>query len=135
LRWVKIDSKEEEGMGVFNGDMGIITKIDNEDQKVVVMFDDDKLSEYDFNILDELEPAYAITIHKSQGSEFPAIVIPVFPGPQVLMTRNLVYTAVTRAKSLVVIVGSENTLKAMVENDREALRYSGLEEKLKLYLI
>jgi exodeoxyribonuclease V alpha subunit len=134
LRWIKADAPEIDGLGVFNGDMGIITDIDNEEQKLVVLFDDDKISEYDFNILDELEPAYAITIHKSQGSEFPAIIIPVFPGPQVLMTRNLVYTAVTRARSLVVIVGSENTLKSMVENDKETFRYSGLEEKLRRYL-
>jgi exodeoxyribonuclease V alpha subunit len=131
LQWVKVDNPLIEGVGVFNGDMGIITKIDSEDQKVTVVFDDDKLSEYDFSILDELEPAYAITIHKSQGSEFPVIVIPIFPGPTVLMTRNLIYTAVTRARNLVVIVGSESTLKSMVENDRETFRYSGLEEKLK----
>ena len=134
LRWTKVENSSIEGVGVFNGDMGIISKIDNEEQRVTVVFDDDKLSEYDFSILDELEPAYAITIHKSQGSEFPVIVIPIFPGPTVLMTRNLVYTAVTRARNLVVIVGSESTLKCMVENDIETFRYSGLEEKLRKYL-
>jgi len=84
---------------VFNGDMGIIVEIDDEEQKIKVLFDDEKLVEYDYTILDELEPAYAVTIHKSQGSEFPVVILPVFPGPSVLMTRNLLYTAITRRGS------------------------------------
>ena len=81
-------------------------------------------------LFEELEPAYAITVHKSQGSEFPAVVLPIYPGPPMLMTRNLLYTAVTRAKSLVVIVGNEAVLESMVNNVRELKRYSGLKNKL-----
>lgn len=131
LRWEKARASNTEGMGVFNGDTGIIQKIDEEEQQVTVLFEDDKIVEYDFSILDEIEPAFAITIHKSQGSEFPVVILPLYPGPQVLMTRNLLYTAVTRAKDLVILVGLENVLYEMVNNERETLRYSGLAEKLK----
>jgi exodeoxyribonuclease V alpha subunit len=131
LKWEKALPEFSEGMGVFNGDTGVIKKVDNEEQKVVVLFEDDKIVEYDFSILDELEPAFAITIHKSQGSEFPAVVLPLFPGPQVLLTRNLLYTAVTRARDMVILVGFENVLYDMINNKKEALRYSGLEDKLK----
>lgn len=130
LRWYKLDREDIEGTGVFNGDMGVITQIDDEDQKIVVLFDDDKVAEYDYTIIDELDPAFAITIHKSQGSEFPVVVMPLFPGPPVLMTRNLLYTAITRARNLVVLVGTEETLREMVSNQRETLRHSGLGEKL-----
>ncbi len=130
LRWEKAGMAESGGTGVFNGDMGVISRISEEEQKVVVVFDDEKIAEYDFSILDELEQSFAITIHKSQGSEFPVIIIPLYQGPPVLMTRNLLYTAVTRAKSLVVIVGRSDTLTEMVNNQRQALRYSGLCEKL-----
>lgn len=134
LRWEKAGLKYIDGMGVFNGDVGIIRKIDDEERKLEVLFEDDRLVEYDYGILDEIEPAFAITIHKSQGSEFPVVVLPVFDGPQVLMTRNLLYTAVTRARDLVVLVGDEEALSKMVRNEREALRYSGLSDKLKNYL-
>lgn len=134
LRWEKSGNKYVDGMGVFNGDVGIIKKIDEEEQKIEVLFEDERLVEYDFSILDEIEPAFAITIHKSQGSEFPVIVLPVFPGPQVLMTRNLLYTAVTRARELVVLVGDEESLARMVGNESENLRYSGLSDKLKRYV-
>jgi exodeoxyribonuclease V alpha subunit len=120
-------------MGVFNGDSGIISMIDGEEQKLLVKMEDDRVVEYDYSILDEIEPAYAITIHKSQGSEFPVVIIPMFSGPQVLMTRNLLYTAVTRARKMVILVGSENTLRDMIENDRETLRYSGLATKFKAW--
>jgi exodeoxyribonuclease V alpha subunit len=130
LRWRKLHDEGVDGAGVFNGDTGIVQQIDSEQQRVIVLFEDEKIVEYDFGILDEIEPAYAVTVHKSQGSEFPVVIMPVFPGPPVLMTRNLLYTAVTRAKDLVVLVGSENTLRAMVENNRETLRYSGLADKL-----
>lgn len=133
LRWEKNGEKYADGTGVFNGDVGIIKKIDEEDQKIEVLFEDERLVEYDFNILDEIEPAFAITIHKSQGSEFPVVVLPVFAGPQVLMTRNLLYTAVTRARELVVLVGDEDSLSRMVGNESENLRYSGLSDKLKRY--
>lgn len=131
LRWSKPREAESEGVGVFNGDTGIIQKVENEEQRITVVFEDEKVVEYDFSILDEIEPAYAVTIHKSQGSEFPVVIIPVYPGPQILMTRNLLYTGVTRAKSLVILVGVENTLMEMIQNQREALRYSGLSHKIK----
>ena len=134
LRWEKTNGAYAEGLGIFNGDTGIITKIDNENNRVTVLFEDDRTTGYDFSILDELEPAYAMTIHKSQGSEFPVVILPVFPGPQVLLTRNLLYTAVTRAKNLVILVGVESTLYEMVENQRETLRHSGLLEKLRRFL-
>lgn len=130
LKWEKPDSFSE-GMGVFNGDTGIIKKIDNEEYKVNVLFEDEKQVEYDFSILDEIEPAFAITIHKSQGSEFKVVILPIYPGPQVLMTRNLLYTSITRAKNLVILVGNENTLYEMVNNEKETLRYSGVSEKLR----
>ncbi len=132
LRWEKAGSEKIEGLGVFNGDTGVVTRIDLEDQVIEVLFEDDRLVEYDFGILDELEPAFAVTIHKSQGSEFPVVVLPVFAGPQVLMTRNLLYTAVTRARELVVVVGDEDVLCGMVDNGRESLRFTGLADKLKI---
>lgn len=134
IRWEKLGNRLIDGMGVFNGDMGVIYEIDDEAQSLTVLFDDDRLVEYDYSILDEIEPAYAVTIHKSQGSEFSVVVMPVFFGPQVLMTRNLLYTAVTRAKKMVVLVGDEDALLEMVNNRRENLRYSGLSYKLKKYL-
>lgn len=131
IRWKRIEAGSEVwGDGVFNGDMGFITEIDKEGQLLKVYFDDDRIVEYDFMNLDELEPAYAVTIHKSQGSEFPAVVIPMYPGPPVLMTRNLIYTAVTRAKERVVLVGSGEVFSGMINNVREVLRYSGFKEKL-----
>jgi exodeoxyribonuclease V alpha subunit len=135
LRWERPDNRMIDGNGVFNGDMGTIRKIDEDAMSIEVLFDDDRLAEYDYSILDEIEPAYAVTIHKSQGSEFPVVVMPVFPGPQVLMTRNLLYTAVTRARNMVVLVGDESFLYEMVANEREMLRYSGLSDKLKRFAI
>lgn len=130
LRWAKAGQPYMDGTGVFNGDTGIISRIDDQEQIIEVLFDEERLVEYDFGILDEIEPAFAITIHKSQGSEFPVIIMPVISGPQVLMTRNILYTAVTRARDLVVLVGDERILEDMVLNEREMLRYSGLSDKL-----
>ena len=96
-----------------------------------MVFDDDKRVKYDYSQLDELELAYAVTVHKSQGSEFPVVVMPMFPGAPMLMSRNLFYTAVTRAKELVVLVGKESVMRTMVDNNRETQRYSGLGRKLK----
>ncbi|MGI6736352.1 MAG: ATP-dependent RecD-like DNA helicase [Anaerovoracaceae bacterium] len=115
-----------EGEGVFNGDLGYISAIDEEDGEVTVVFDDDKYAVYETADLDELEVAYAITVHKSQGSEFPIVVMPVSWFPPVLATRNLLYTAVTRGKKIVVLVGSENRLHDMVGNNRIRQRRSGL---------
>ena len=122
--------KVEEGVGVFNGDMGIIKEIDDYNEEVVVLFDDDKEVRYPYNLLDELELSYAITIHKSQGSEYPAVVMPLLSGPRVLLTRNLLYTAVTRAKQCVVIVGNGHLVENMIQNNDEQKRYSSLDERL-----
>ena len=122
----------EDGTGVFNGDMGLITRIDKEAETMTVAFDDGKVVEYDFTQAEELEQSYAVTIHKSQGSEYPVVVIPVLNGPPMLMTRNLLYTAVTRARKLVVLVGLKETITRMIENDREVSRYSGLTHRLRV---
>lgn len=122
--------KAEEGVGVFNGDMGVIREINDYDGEIVVLFDDEKEVHYPYGMLDELELSYAITIHKSQGSEYPAVVLPLFSGPKVLMNRNLLYTAVTRAKSCVVIVGSGRMVESMIRNDDEQKRYSSLNLRL-----
>lgn len=119
-----------EGEGIFNGDVGFIQSIDKESGILSVMFDEDKIAEYDFSMLDELELAYAVTVHKSQGSEFPVVVMPVMWFPPVLATRNLLYTAVTRGKRAVVLCGSEERIRAMVDNNRISLRYSGLKSRL-----
>lgn len=120
----------DEGVGVFNGDEGSIQEINEEAQTLTVLFDDLKTVEYDFSQLDELELAYAVTIHKSQGSEYPIVIIPIHSGPPMLMNRNLLYTAVTRAKQLVVMVGLTDTLHRMVDNNREINRYSSLAYRL-----
>ena len=120
----------EAGLGVFNGDMGFITGIDSEEHTVEVTFDDDRVAEYDDTVLDDLELAYCISVHKSQGSEFPAVVLPVWNWPPMLMTRNLLYTAVTRAKKLVVLVGKEDCARRMVSNNRIAMRFSALSRRL-----
>ncbi len=115
----------ESGKGVFNGDMGTVTDIyDSETLKV--LFDDGRAAVYSRERLSELELSFAITIHKSQGSEYPAVVVPILSGPDVLMTRNILYTAITRAKRCVVLIGSKKTVMSMIRNDREQLRYTGL---------
>lgn len=121
---------DEENTGVFNGDQGIIESISLFTETLKVAFDDGKTIEYNFASLEELELAYAITIHKSQGSEYRVVVIPVHSAPAMLLTRNLLYTAVTRARNLVVIVGTEECLNLMVSNNREILRYSALDRKI-----
>lgn len=120
----------ERGTGVFNGDMGIIREINEFAELLTVEYDEGKMVEYSFKQLEELELAYAITIHKSQGSEYPAVVIPVYSGPRMLMTRNLIYTAVTRAKSCVCLVGVPEQFDRMVENAMEQKRYSGLKDRI-----
>jgi exodeoxyribonuclease V alpha subunit len=120
----------DKGTGIFNGDMGIIEEINAFAETMTISFDEGKIVEYSFKNLDELELAYAVTIHKSQGSEYPAVVIPLLNGPKMLMNRNLLYTAVTRAKKCVTIVGDEATFDMMVENNSEQKRYSGLCDRL-----
>ena len=122
---------KEEGVGVFNGDVGFVKEIDEFDQKIVVEYDDGRLVDYLYSQLDELEHAYAITIHKSQGSEYPAVILPLLGGPRMLMNRNLLYTGVTRAKSCVCIVGSVHTFQEMIANEQEQKRYSGLKDRIK----
>lgn len=119
------------GTGVFNGDAGIIKEINLFSETMLVEFDDNRLVEYTFSQLDELELAYAVTIHKSQGSEYPAIVLPILDGPKMLFNRNILYTAVTRAKQCVVIVGSETMVKYMIDNKNEQSRYSRLCDQIK----
>lgn len=119
-----------EGEGVFNGDVGFIESIDTEFNEVNVIFDGGRYTTYNFNQLEELEPAYAITVHKSQGSEFPVVVMPISWFPPMLATRNLLYTAVTRGKQAVVLVGSNDKLEAIVDNNRISMRYSGLAWRL-----
>ena len=120
----------DRGLGVFNGDMGLIKEIDKNTETVVVEYDECKTVNYSFSMLDELELAYAITIHKSQGSEYPAVILPIMTGPRMLMNRNLLYTAITRAKKCVTILGSEETIQTMVANENEQRRYAGLKERI-----
>ena len=124
----------DKGVGVFNGDMGIVRAINTFAEEVTVEFDEGRMASYPFKQLDELELAYAITVHKSQGSEYPAVVIPLLSGPRPLMNRNLLYTAVTRARSCVTLVGSAATFQAMIENGTEQKRYTGLCETIKSYI-
>lgn len=120
----------DKGMGIFNGDMGIITQINSVAETVDVLFDDYRTVTYAFAQLEELELAYAVTIHKSQGSEYPAVVIPLLSGPRMLMNRNLLYTAVTRARACVTLVGSDRTFDMMIQNTSEQTRFSGLLERI-----
>ncbi|WP_024344872.1 SF1B family DNA helicase RecD2 [Lacrimispora indolis] len=120
----------DKGTGIYNGDMGIIREINTFAELVTVEFDEGRMVDYSFKQLEELELAYAITIHKSQGSEYPAVVIPIFSGPRMLMTRNLIYTAVTRAKSCVCLVGMPEIFGEMVNNEMEQRRYSGLKDRI-----
>ena len=120
----------EEGEGVFNGDVGFVSAVDNQDRIVTVRFDDERTVEYDYQQLEELELAYCLSVHKSQGSEFPCVVMPVLGGPPRLLTRNLFYTALTRARKLVVLVGREDAIADMVRNNHIATRYTTLRQRL-----
>ena len=120
----------DKGTGIYNGDIGIIKEINSFAEQVTVEFDERRMVDYSFKQLEELELAYSITIHKSQGSEYPAVVIPIFSGPRMLMTKNLIYTAVTRAKSCVCLVGMPEVFREMAANEMEQRRYSGLKERI-----
>ncbi len=133
MTWKKLEDFTE-GQGVFNGDVGFISHIEKEFNEIVVVFDENKYVTYDVTQLDELELAYAVTVHKSQGSEFPIVIMPVTWFPPMLATRNLLYTAVTRGKQAVILVGSTNKMYTMVENNRIADRYTGLKARLKNFL-
>lgn len=121
----------DKGTGVFNGDMGVIREINDYTEIVTVEFEEGRMVEYPFKLLEELELAYAITIHKSQGSEYPAVVIPLLSGPAMLMNRNLLYTAVTRARKCVTLVGNDVTFQQMIQNTSQQKRYSGLANRLR----
>lgn len=134
LEWeirTKYGLSVDKGTGVFNGDMGIVREINDFAETMTVEFDEGRMVEYPYKLLDELELAYAITIHKSQGSEYPAVVIPLLSGPSMLMNRNLLYTAVTRARKCVTLVGNEVTFAQMLQNTSQQKRYSGLCDRLK----
>lgn len=121
----------DKGVGVFNGDTGILKSINEFSETAEVEFEDGRCAEYSFKQLEELELAYAVTIHKSQGSEYPAVVIPLLSGPRMLLNRNLLYTAVTRARKCVTLVGSEETFREMIKNEKQQRRYSSLDVRLK----
>ena len=120
----------EKGMGIFNGDMGIIREINTYAELATVEFDERRFVEYSFKQLEELELAYAVTVHKSQGSEYPAVVIPLLSGPRMLMNRNLLYTAVTRARSCVTLVGDPAVFLQMIDNKYEQMRYTTLRQRI-----
>ena len=120
----------DKGTGVFNGDMGVITEINEYTETIEVEFDESRKVKYGFDMTEELELAYAITVHKSQGSEYPAVIIPLLPGPKLLYNRNLLYTAVTRAKKCLTIVGSEAVFQEMIQNKNEQARYTSLAERI-----
>jgi exodeoxyribonuclease V alpha subunit len=126
----KMRTDFSEGKGIFNGDTGYIHLVDRDNKKITVIFDEDKFVEYEFSQLDELELAYAITVHKSQGSEFPVVVMPISFFPPVLATRNLLYTAITRGKKLVVLLGSRRMLERIIDNNSIKMRFSGLKFRL-----
>ena len=121
----------EKGQGVYNGDIGIIRYINDFEEFIRVEFDDRKIVEYPYSEANQLELAYAITIHKSQGSEYPAVIIPMYPGPKMLMNRNLIYTAITRAKTCVALVGEPECFYEMVQNTSQMKRYSSLDRQIK----
>lgn len=138
LEWevsTKYGMTVDKGLGIFNGDMGIIRKINTYEESVTVEFDEHRKVKYPYSLLEELELAYAITIHKSQGSEYPAVVIPLLQGPRQLYNRNLLYTAVTRAKKCVTLVGSDVTFREMIQNTDEQARNTSLEERIREILL
>ena len=130
IEWERLPDGEQ-GTGVFNGDVGFVTDVDQEESTLTVLFDEEREVVYTTQQLENLELAYCLSVHKSQGSEFPVVVMPVFGGPQILLTRNLFYTALTRAKSLVVLVGREETVRMMVQNNQILKRWTALDERLR----
>lgn len=128
ILWTKTDGSAV-GAGIFNGDVGIITSIDNASQILQVTYDD-RVAEYDFTQIGELEPAYAVTVHKSQGSEYRAVILAAWNGSPYLLSRSVLYTAITRARELLIVVGKEETIAVMTENGKKNQRYSGLKLRL-----
>ena len=128
IMWKKCDGSAV-GAGIFNGDIGIIKSIDPNMETLTVVFDD-READYDFTQLNELEPAYAMTVHKSQGSEYRAVILAAWNGSPYLLSRSILYTAITRARELLIIVGREETVAVMTENEKKNRRYSGLKLRL-----
>ena len=128
IMWRRADGSAV-GTGIFNGDIGIITRIDPQQETLTVVFDD-READYDFTQLNELEPAYAMTVHKSQGSEYRAVILVTWNGSPYLLSRSILYTAITRARELLIIVGREEVVAAMTENSKKNRRYSGLKLRL-----
>ncbi len=126
---IKWEKDEREGIGIFNGDIGVIESINTINETMVISFEG-RVAEYDFSMLDELEHSYAITVHKSQGSEYPIVILPLAISAPMLLTRNLLYTAITRAQKMVITVGRKRTVEEMVDNNRQTLRYTGLLDML-----
>lgn len=138
LEWeicTKYGMTVDKGLGIFNGDMGIVREINTYEETMTVEYDEHRKVKYSFQILDELELAYAITIHKSQGSEYPAVVIPLLQGPRQLYNRNLIYTAVTRARKCVTLVGSDTVFEGMIQNNMEQNRNSSLAERIREFCL
>lgn len=133
IKWYKQDRPEQDGEGIFNGEMGEILYINDKAREICVLFDDDRCATYSYNEIRQLEHCYAITVHKSQGSEFPYCVIPIAGNPPMLMTRNILYTAITRAKKMVILVGTREQIRYMAENNRQQLRFTGLRKMIKNY--
>ena len=119
-----------EGAGIFNGDIGVIEEINQSDGNLRIRFDDRTVM-YELSLLEDLEPAYAVTVHKSQGCEYPIVVLPLGNVPPMLRSRSLLYTAVTRAQCIAILVGREDVLRDMVANNRQTMRYTGLCQRLK----
>ena len=124
IEWNR-DADDKDGSGIFNGDIGIVEKINTAESAMTICFDDRRVV-YDFGLLEDLDHAYAVTVHKSQGSEYPIVIIPMCSAANMLLSRNLLYTAVTRAEKMVILVGREEIVETMVGNDRQTLRYTGL---------
>ena len=131
ILWEKLDEKYENGAGVFNGELGTIIKIDEEEKVLTIKFDDNKVADYLFQDLDQIEHAYCITVHKSQGSEFDVVILLLPQSAPMLLTRNLLYTGMTRARKLLIVIGNSNILNYMVNNINTKKRNTGLEFKLK----
>ena len=128
LLWIR-SYDDKTGSGIFNGDIGVIESIDQQDSEMTILFDDRRVI-YDFSLLEDLEHAYAVTVHKSQGSEYPIVILPMCSAAAMLLSRNLLYTAVTRAQSMVILVGREEIVAEMVRNNRQTMRYTGLSDRL-----
>ena len=134
IKWYKYNNIESYGEGLYNGDIGFIDSIDDSAGLIEVLYDNDKVGVYEKGNFEELEPAFATTIHKSQGSEFNVVIIPLFNAPRILMTRNLLYTALTRAKIMVIFVGDPNKLIEMVNNESESKRFTSLDKRLRQFM-